>query len=203
MEGNKKFNTYRLVILGIFVAILIIQVWVPMLGYIMLPGVSLTIIHVTVILGTLLLGTRAGVVMGFIWGGMSIFRALTSGSPFEKLIFVDPLVSILPRMLMPLCIGLLADQLRRRGWKMNQLGLVAGVLGSLLNTVFVLGAIGLFKGTEYSLGIGIDASVGMWRFLMGLVIANGLPEAVVSGILTPILYRATHRFRLRARGAGQ
>lgn len=56
--SNKR--TRENVLIAIFAAIIILQTWVPFLGYIALPTLSLTIIHITVIVVTLLKGTKAG-----------------------------------------------------------------------------------------------------------------------------------------------
>ena len=57
MTQNKRYGsqnkTNQLVKLSVFVALIIIQSWVPMLGNIPTPVLSITYIHVTVILATL------------------------------------------------------------------------------------------------------------------------------------------------------
>ena len=50
-------NARRLVILGLFIALIIIQSWVPFLGFITIGPIAMTIIPITVILSTLWLGT--------------------------------------------------------------------------------------------------------------------------------------------------
>ncbi|MEL1196407.1 ECF transporter S component, partial [Staphylococcus epidermidis] len=81
---------------------LIIQSFIPMVGYInIIPGLpAVTTIHLTVIIGAVILGTRQGAILGLIWGLISLFRAYTSpGDPLSLLIFQNPIIAILPRLM--------------------------------------------------------------------------------------------------------
>ena len=166
----------------------------------MLPTISLTIVHITVIVAAVLVSNQAGVAIGFVWGLNSLLRAVFTASPFERLIFQSPLVSILPRMIMPLIVGFLAAYLYKKEVKTPVLGLITGLVGSLLNTILVLGAIGLFKGAEYTSGMAIESDT-LWKVLGGLVVANGLPEAAMSAIVTPLILVALNRFSYRRKQA--
>lgn len=183
--SNKR--TRENVLIAIFAAIIILQTWVPFLGYIALPTLSLTIIHITVIVVTLLKGTKAGVIIGAVWGINSLLRAVFIGNPIERMIFMNPLISILPRMLMPLVIGLLSNWMLKNKVSIKVRASILGFLGSLLNTVFVLGMIGLFSADQYLELLGRSSGSNIWIVLMSIVTLNGIPEAIVSTILTPIL----------------
>lgn len=183
--SNKR--TRENVLIAIFAAIIILQTWVPFLGYIALPTLSLTIIHITVIVVTLLKGTKAGVIIGAVWGINSLLRAVFIGNPIERMIFMNPLISILPRMLMPLVIGLLSNWMLKNKVSTKVRASILGFLGSLLNTVFVLGMIGLFSADQYLELLGRSSGSNIWIVLMSIVTLNGIPEAIVSTILTPIL----------------
>ncbi|WP_040466625.1 ECF transporter S component [Eremococcus coleocola] len=198
MNSYTSTRTRELVTVAIFIAIIILQSWVPALGYIMLPTISLTIIHITVIIASILVSTRAGILIGFVWGVNSLLRAIFTASPVERLIFQSPFVSILPRMIMPFIIGLLAAYLYKKNMQTPTIGLITGLLGSLLNTILVLGAIGLFKGADFAAGNNINMDQ-LWPFLGAAVMANGIPEAILSAILTPILLIALERFGNRKR----
>ena len=200
MKTYTNAKTRELVLVAIFMAIITLQSWVPALGYIMLPTISLTIVHITVIVAAVLVSTKAGLAIGFVWGLNSLLRAVFTASPFERLIFQSPLVSILPRMIMPLLVGSLAAYLYKKEVKTPVLGLVTGLAGSLLNTFLVLGAIGLFKGAEYASGMAIESDT-LWKVLGGLVVANGLPEAAMSAIVTPLILVALNRFSYRRKQA--
>lgn len=190
-------NTNELVKLSLFIAIIILQSWVPLLGYIAIPPLSITFIQVTVIIATLWLGIGQGIIVGFAWGVNSLIRAyVMPTSPMYIYVFRSPLVTILPRMLMPLVVGLVAHYLlkNRTSWRVN--AIVSGLLGSLLNTVFVLGAIALFRRNEY-LSIQGASMDNLWTILGGIVVVNGIPEMILSAFVTPAILIA-----LRGRDKG-
>lgn len=203
MNPNQRYGsqnkTNQLVKLSVFVAIIIIQSWVPMLGNIPTPVLSITYIHVTVILATLWLGWKEGVLVGAAWGLNSWIRALTAPvSPINAQVLSDVMVSVLPRMLMPLILAGLIVVFK--SWSKNPrlVGAMAGFSGSFLNTFLVLGAIVLFKQEVYMTIKGVDQT-GLWKLLGGIIATNGILEAFVAAILTPIFYQVTLQLAKRQR----
>ena len=195
MTQNQRYGsqnkTNQLVKLSVFVALIIIQSWVPMLGNIPTPVLSITYIHVTVILATLWLGWKEGVLVGTAWGLNSWIRALTAPvSPINAQVLSDVMVSVLPRMLMPLILAGLIVVFK--SWSKNPrlVGALAGFSGSFLNTFLVLGAIVLFKQEVYMTIKGVDQT-GLWQLLGGIIATNGILEAFVAAILTPIFSQVT------------
>ena len=195
MTQNQRYGsqnkTNQLVKLSVFVALIIIQSWVPMLGNIPTPVLSITYIHVTVILATLWLGWKEGVLVGTAWGLNSWIRALTAPvSPINAQVLSDVMVSVLPRMLMPLILAGLIVVFK--SWSKNPrlVGALAGFSGSFLNTFLVLGAIVLFKQEVYMTIKGVDQT-GLWQLLGGIIATNGILEAFVAAILTPFFYQVT------------
>ncbi len=203
MTQNQRYGsqnkTNQLVKLSVFVAIIIIQSWVPMLGNIPTPVLSITYIHVTVILATLWLGWKEGVLVGTAWGLNSWIRALTVPlSPIHAQVLSDVMVSVLPRMLMPLILAGLIVVFK--SWSKNPrlVGALAGFSGSFLNTFLVLGAMVLFKQEAYTTIQGVDQT-GLWKLLGGIIATNGILEAFVAAILTPIFYQVTLQLAKRQR----
>ena len=195
MTQNQRYGsqnkTNQLVKLSVFVALIIIQSWVPMLGNIPTPVLSITYIHVTVILATLWLGWKEGVLVATAWGLNSWIRALAAPvSPINAQVLSDVMVSVLPRMLMPLILAGLIVVFK--SWSKNPrlVGALAGFSGSFLNTFLVLGAIVLFKQEVYMTIKGVDQT-GLWQLLGGIIATNGILEAFVAAILTPIFYQVT------------
>ena len=203
MTQNQRYGsqnkTNQLVKLSVFVALIIIQSWVPMLGNIPTPVLSITYIHVTVILATLWLGWKEGVLVGAAWGLNSWIRALTAPvSPINAQVLSDVMVSVLPRMLMPLILAGLIVVFK--SWSKNPrlVGAMAGFSGSFLNTFLVLGAMVLFKQEAYMTIQGVDQT-GLWKLLGGIIATNGILEAFVAAILTPIFYQVTLQLAKRQR----
>lgn len=197
MSQSTRNKTRENVMIAVFAAIIILQTWVPFLGYISLPTLSLTIVHITVIVVTIILGMKAGAIIGTIWGINSLLRAVFVGNPLERLIFMSPLVSILPRLLMPICVALLDKLLKRTQLSDKVRAGILGFTGSLLNTIFVLGAIGIFRSEEYLSLIGSSSDSNIWQILMAVVTVNGIPEAIVATFLTPLIVTALSRFLKR------
>ncbi len=73
MKQRKK--TQRIAFLALFTAIIIIQNFIPFLGYIPLGPLNLTIIHITVIVAALVLGPKDGALVGGVWGMITFIRA--------------------------------------------------------------------------------------------------------------------------------
>src|SRR5574344_2800430 len=98
MENKKQSLTYRLAITGAFGALSVV-LGITRWGMISLsPVVSLTIMHIPVILAALLAGLSSGVGVGAIFGIFSLIIAATSPSGALDPLFVNPLVSVVPRM---------------------------------------------------------------------------------------------------------
>jgi len=102
------------------------------LGFIPVPNLAgnATILHVPVILGGALEGPVVGTIVGLIFG---VFSFIQAEVPF----FRNPLVSILPRLL----IGVVAWAafVGLKNVSIDLASAVSGVLGSVTNTVGVLG----------------------------------------------------------------
>ena len=70
------------------------------LGRITMPFLTATTLHIPVIIATLVLGLEAGVLTGLTFGIHSLISNLTGASFFAPF-FINPLVSVLPRVLFP------------------------------------------------------------------------------------------------------
>ena len=135
-EGGQRGSIFSLdvrqiVIAGILGGIAIFLGYTR-LGFIPVPNLagSATIMHVPAILGGALEGPVVGTIVGGIFG---IFSFIQAEVPF----FRDPLVSILPRLFIGVLAWAVFVGLRSRS--VDLAAAAAGVLGSLANTVGVLG----------------------------------------------------------------
>ncbi|WDV45503.1 ECF transporter S component [Clostridiaceae bacterium M8S5] len=97
MEKAKTLPVKKLAIIGMLGAISIVLGLTP-LGFIPIGPTSATIMHIPVIIGAILEGPIVGMLVGLIFGASSLFRAATNPSPVS-FVFLNPLVSILPRVL--------------------------------------------------------------------------------------------------------
>lgn len=177
-ERQTGLNTRRIVVGGVLGAIAIVLA-VTRLGFIPVPNLTgnATIMHIPAIIGAVLEGPLVGTLAGGIFG---IYSLLYSGSP----LFANPLISVVPRLL----IGVASWLAYRSLVKVNQdlASVVAGVVGTLTNTVLVVGAILLFAD--------LPAGTGAGAFVLTLV-PQALAELVIAAIVTPLVVRAVNLVR--------
>lgn len=192
--NTQKNKTYRIAILGILSAFIIIQTFVPFLGNIPIPPLNPTIIHITVIVAAFVLSTKDGMLIGLIWGLARMVKAYTlPASPLDLLLWTNPIIAVVPRVMVGLVAGLVFHAFLKR--KQEKRGMViAAVLGSLTNTLLVLGFIALFYGNEYATALNVDPS-NLLKVLAGIVATNGIGEAVAAGLIAPFIATALMKVR--------
>ncbi len=100
-----KENYKENILLALFIAIIALMSYVPFLGYITTGAISITTLHIPLIIGSIALGKNKGAIIGLAFGIFNLIKAYTSGTP-EALIFINPLISVLPRFLAGYLIGL-------------------------------------------------------------------------------------------------
>lgn len=207
MKSNKTFN---MVLTGLFMAIIIIMTTVPNLGYINLVVIKVTMVHVPVIIGSVLLGPKYGAVLGGTFGLTSLIvntfnPSLLSFafSPFYQVGNIggngwSVVIALLPRTLVGIVPYFVYRFLNRllenlKGKKAISLT-AAGISGALTNTVLVMSLIYICFKDEFAVAkdISVDAVFGA---ILGIVAGNGIPEAVVGGVLTLLVGGALLRIR--------
>lgn len=175
------FTTRELTIIGMLSGITML-LGLTGYGFIPLPMMKATILHVPVIIGALVAGPRVGAMVGFIFGCFSIFQAITAPVVLS-FAFLNPLISVVPRIL----IGIGAYYVYKGIYsliKKQSIGLaVAGFVGSLINTAGVMGGIYLIYAKDFAQVRDIPLG-NVVNIIVGICVANGIPEAVVSAIIT-------------------
>ena len=131
----KAISTRKIVIAGVMSAVASFLGGTH-LGYIpWFAGAALTIMHVPVIIGTVLEGPLVGVITGLLFGLSSLVQgAIAPTGPIDPL-FTNPLISILPRLLIAPVVWLVYMGISR--WSRIAGLVVAAVSGSVTNTVLV------------------------------------------------------------------
>lgn len=185
-EMKKNLNlTRRLALTGAFAA-LVIVLGITKLGFITLgPTVSITILHVPVILICMLAGLPEGLFVGATFGLLSLIQASMNPSTLLDPLFVNPLFSVVPRML----VAVVAWGL----WKLLNLiphmpkavsAAITGFLSTLAHTLLVIGFIYLFKGAYIREALG---GVGYFGFIAMLGM-NVIFEALAATIICVAVY---------------
>jgi len=172
-ERPTTLNTRRIVIAGVLGAIAIVLGWTQ-LGFIPVPNVSgrATIMHIPAIIGAVLEGPVVGVLAGGIFGIFSMLQDTTG-------LFTNPLVSVVPRLLIGLTSWLAYRSLASKN--VDLAAAVAGVVGTLTNSILVVGMLVAF-------GLIPAAAVPT-------IIPQAIAELVIAAIITPLVARGVNLVR--------
>ena len=192
-----KKDTRWLTSVALMAAVVILLANTP-LGMIQLPIIKATTVHIPVILGAILLGPMAGAILGAVFGVCSLisntvtptllsfafspFMSMTGLSGAVKAVWI----SVGCRMMIGIISGWFWILVKK--CKLNHfIALpIAGFLGSMVNTVFVMGSIYVLLAREYAQArnVGVEAVFGL---VMGTVTASGIPEAIAAAVLVAVI----------------
>lgn len=190
MKKNNRTNTYQLTIRAILTAIIIVQGMIPFMGYIPLGFVNITIIHITVIVAAITLGPKDGMFIGLVWGLITLVRAWTAPTmPLDSIVFTNPIVSVIPRVLVGVVAGYVFNLLYQRTKKIGLASITSAVLATLTNTILVLGLMGLLYTGPVASSMGTSTD-NLFTVLAALAITNGIPEIIAAVIITPLITNA-------------
>lgn len=128
-----KLETKNLTTVGILGAIVIMLGLTP-LGFIPLGVLTITSLHIPVIIAGILEGPIVGSLVGLIFGFFSLFNAMTRPTPIS-FVFYNPLISIMPRILIGIVTGLIYRALKDKD--NNKLRLFMNVFWTIV--VIILG----------------------------------------------------------------
>ena len=184
---TKKHDTRWMVSVALMAAIVIVLANTP-LGMIQLPIIKATTVHIPVIIGAILLGPSAGAILGAVFGVCSLISNTMAPtllsfafSPFMSTTGIPGAlkaiwISVGCRILIGVAAGWLWILLSKL--KVGQLIAlpIVGFIGSMVNTVAVMGSIYLLFAQE----VGVTA---VWGLIMGTVTASGIPEAIAAAVL--------------------
>lgn len=174
-----KSKVRKMAVVGMLSAICVI-LGLTGYGFIPLPMAKATIMHIPVIIGALLEGPAVGLLIGFIFGLFSIFQNMAAPN-LLSFAFINPLVSVLPRVLIALT-AYYSYRLLAGRQEFVAIGLGAAI-GSLTNTIGVLGMIYLLYAADFAAARGINPDT-VFNVIAGIAVMNGLPEALVSVLIT-------------------
>ncbi|MCC0647605.1 ECF transporter S component [Clostridioides sp. ZZV15-6598] len=175
----RKVNVRKMTIIGVLSAISIMLSMTP-LGFIPVGPTKATIMHIPVIIGAIMEGPIVGAAIGFIFGVSSLLNAIINPT-VTSFVFINPLVSILPRVMIGILAYYVYQLIIKATNKVYISGLITGAVGSLLNTAGVLGMIYVLYADKYLQAMGQNGSAG--KVIMALAAANGVPEAIVGALV--------------------
>ena len=165
---------------------LVIVLGITKLGLIPIGAVaSISILQIPLIIAVMLAGLPSGLFVGAVFGIMSLVQAAMSPSGAIDPLFVNPLCSVLPRMLTAVAAWLI--------WKFFNIipkmpkilsAAITGFLATVAHTLLVIGCLYIFKGADVRAAMG-----GMGYFaLIGALAFNASLEAAASTIVCAAVY---------------
>lgn len=213
---TKKHDTRWMVSVALMAAIIVILANTP-LGMIQLPVIKATTVHIPVIIGAILLGPLAGGILGGVFGICSLLSntmtptllsfvfspVIYASSPFVTHPTVGgTLATIWISVGCRICIGVVSGWLcvglrkwmKSKAWQVPVLAII-GFVGSMVNTVFVMGSIYFLFAGEYAKAqeTSVKAVGGL---VLGTVAVSGIPEAIVAAVLVAVIAKVLLRARI-------
>lgn len=191
--NKKKKDTRWTVTVALMMAIVILLANTP-LGMIQLPIVKATTVHIPVIIGAIVLGPLAGGILGATFGVCSLISNTMTPTllsfAFSPFLSTTGLVGVLKaiwvsvgcRTAMGIAAGWLWVLLKKLKVNQNVALLITGFLGSMFNTIFVMGSIFVLFASQYAQAKEV-AVTAVFGLIMGTVVTSGIPEAIAAAIL--------------------
>ncbi|HEY3291482.1 MAG TPA: ECF transporter S component, partial [Anaerolineae bacterium] len=142
-----------------------------LIGFIRLPNASgaATILHIPVIIGAVIGGPVVGMLSGFIFGISSILNDTTG-------LFGNPIISVLPRVLIGLTSWLVYRGLRQVNVSVVIAAAAAGIVGTLTNTILVVGLLVAFSLIPLA--------------VVPTLVPQAVIEVVIAAIILPVIIKA-------------
>lgn len=191
--NKQKKDTRWSVTVALMMAIVILLANTP-LGMIQLPIIKATTVHIPVIIGSLVLGPLAGGILGATFGVCSLISNTMAPTllsfAFSPFLSTTGLVGVIKaiwvsvgcRTAMGIAAGWLWILLKKLNVNQNIALLITGFLGSMFNTIFVMGSIYVLFASQYAEAKEV-AVTAVFGLIMGTVVASGIPEAIAAAIL--------------------
>lgn len=203
---------YKMVIAAMLAALTALLTFTP-IGMIPLPPPlpNATTVHIPVIVAALTEGWAVGLFVGLTFGVCSLIKNWTASAGLS-LFFRNPLVSVLPRLLIPIAailIYMLWKKTLGRGKAKDTVGAaISAVFATAVNTVGCLGMIALIYGNELTELVrniaGADPSkaqymdhAGEW-LVAAVGLPNGIAECILAALLVPAIKLAVDAVRRRS-----
>lgn len=195
---NRKFTARYLCMLALFVAIEIVMKLCGLGSLRITPFLVMSFLTIPIAVGAIYLGPVAGLILGGVFGLLSLWDAMTGQSGMTVWFFnADPFNTILlcvgMRMLMGWITGLIFMGLKKIDKTKTISYFVSALSAPLLNTLFFMGYIILvFYNTEYIQNLVAEKSIANpVMFVVVLVGVQGLIEAgagcLIGGAVSKIL----------------
>lgn len=208
---KRKHDTRWMVGVALMAAIVVLLASTP-LGMIQLPVIKATTTHIPVILGAILLGPMAGAILGGVFGVCSLVSNTVAPTllsfAFSPFMSTTGIVGAVKALWISIgcriMIGVVAGWLWILLKKLNLKDIIAlpivGFVGSMTNTVFVMGSIYFLLAQQYAeaKNVGLEAVFGL---VMVTVTTSGVMEAIAALVLVAAIGMALLRVTGKTKSA--
>lgn len=171
------------------------------LGTVPMGPLVMSFLTLPIAVGAMVMGPLAGLVLGGVFGILSLTDAISGRSQMTGVFFsISPVNTIIlcvaMRMLMGLCCGLLFAAVKKLDKKGSWSYLVGALSAPLLNTLFFMGYICLvFYHCDYIQNLVVAKGAASPVMFVALVVGvQGLIEAGACGVLGSIVGKAADTF---------
>ena len=192
-------KTKEMAYLAIFTSIIILMTFTPFIGYITVGVFSITTIPIVVIIGAIFLGLKGSLWLSLMFGVFSLIRATMPGAMSDPM-FLNPLISILPRLLFGLFTYYIYSVFDKTKINNNMKYVLTFVLSILFHTVIVCVMFALVKPLWFI--DTMNAVQGTYPYIntifMVIIMAfliNGALEAVIGSLVGPVIVRQLVKYK--------
>lgn len=191
---GRELTTKELTLIGIMVAITTLLDYT--FGVIPLPMVSATIVHIPTVITGIVAGPFAGAIVGFFMGLESLIHSATRPAGILAPLFVNPLISVLPRIFIGVASYYAYNGFKRvLGTNKDNVAVFLGAaIGSLTNTIGVLGMIYIVYAQKVEQ---ILQNTTAGAFVFTVATTNGVAELLVSGVIAVPIVMAIKKIKKR------
>ncbi len=200
----KSKKTLMLCELALLAAVEVVMSLTP-LGFLHLGFLDASLLTIAVAIAAILIGPWAGTLLGFTFGVISFIKGFSSTAPMTVAMYSVSIpgafaVTVIGRVLMGLCTGLLVFAVRKMTNKSSiAVNIVGSLAAPLLNTAFFMGLLMLiFYHSEYIQGLVQSTGIANPFLLIGIMVGTqALIEAATCGVISTAvsmaLQAALHR----------
>lgn len=180
---GRNLSVRKIARLSVLGAISVVLSLTP-LGYIPInPVIQITLMHIPVIIAGIVEGVSGGAIVGLIFGVTSLIKSLSG--PLAP-IFINPLVSVVPRIL----IGVVSAYVYKKTKNVP----VTAAIGTITNTTLVLSMI-YFVGAKSFANIKEIAVDTVGKLLLTTGVINGIPEAIAAVLIITAVMKGIEKVR--------
>jgi len=190
---KNKIRIYKITLIAMMTTILIVMSVIPNIGFISIPPVSITLHLIPILIFAFTIDDKMVIILSVIFGILSMLLAYIAGVNPADIVFRNPLVSVLPRLIFGIITAfsvfilnktVLEKKEIKRTTKIITVAISTFIL-SLVHTVLVLSSFYLSNMVGL---IEIQLNMSVVKYIGYVLSFNGLIEASVTALIVTLSY---------------